>query len=77
MTDFEQLLMKRMDSQDEALKGINTKLDEVRTTTLPAMKTDIALITERDRFHNKVFSGVSSIVAVIAGVFLSHIKRGA
>ena len=68
MENFEEVLMKRLDVLD-------AKLDEVRTVTLPSMKIDMALMAERDRTHNRIFSGVASLVAIVASVFVSDIRK--
>lgn len=68
MDNFEELLLKRLDSMDQ-------KLDEVRTISLPSIKTELALVAEREKTHNRIFSVSSSVVAAIIGALFHHVKR--
>lgn len=57
------------------LTELNAKVDEVRTETLPQMKIDIAILSQKNRTSSKLYAGLGSFMAVLVSMFLSHVKR--
>lgn len=62
---FEEQLLQR-------ITNLDNKLDEVRTKTIPAIKTDIAVLINDNKAQSKLHSFIGSIAAIVIGALLPH-----
>lgn len=64
MTEFEELILKRMD-------GIESKLDDVRTKDLPKVKIDMALLIQEGKAKSKLHATIGSVIAFVTSTYIA------
>lgn len=64
-TQFEQLLISRLDRLEE-------KVDRVRSEDLPKVKTDVAVLINENKVQSKFHSFIGSIIAIAVSAAMPH-----
>lgn len=64
-SSFEEQILARFDKLD-------TKLDNVRTKDIPAIKTELAVLVNENKHQSKLHSFIGSIIAITISALLPH-----
>jgi len=69
--EYKRLLLSNIDRVIKDIEGLNTKIESIKNTDLPAIKVDIAML----QIKSGMWGALAGLVVALGAVFLTLLKH--